>query len=267
MLAEYRVGVQPDPTPARERPPWPRLLLVGLVAVVAAGHLLAVTLAALPPNTYSDAARPATSYLGAYFAQNWRLFAPNPVSSDRVVRFQGAYERDGRLVVTDWLDWTDVELDLVRHRVVGGRAGYVTNKLYSPLSARYGALDVDQREVADVADPARTPSWSALSRDLRALSDDAPDDAQVGLFLVYDRATTRLATQALEARWPDRTMVAVRWSLRSQGVTPWEARRDDAEARERARPTASQRVNGWRTPLRGEAQERAAIADFWRRHR
>ena len=259
--------VQPDETPARQRPPWLRLLLVAAVVVVGAGHLLVVTLAALPPNTYSDAARPATSYLGAYFAQNWRLFAPNPVSADRVVRFQGAYEQDGRLVVTDWLDWTDVELDLVRHRVVGGRAGYVTNKMYGPLGSRYRALDVDQREVADVADPEDAPTWSALRRDLRAGSDDALDDRQVALYLDYDTATTRLATEALEARWPGRTMVAVRYAARSQGVTPWEARHDGPEARERARPVASQRVTGWRAPLRGDAAEQAAVADFWRRHR
>jgi hypothetical protein len=267
VVAEYRVRVQHDETPARQRPPRLRVLLVAAVVVVGAGHLLAVTLAALPPNTYSDAARPATSYLGAYFAQNWRLFAPNPVSADRVVRFQGAYEQDGRVVVTDWLDWTDVELDLVRHRVVGGRAGYVTNKLYGPLGSRYGTLDIDQRQVADVSDPQEAPTWADLRRDLRAGSDDALDDQQVELYLDYDTATTRLATEALEARWPRRTMVAVRYAARSQAVTPWEARHDDAAARERARPTPNQRINGWRTPLRGDAAEQAAVADFWRRHR
>ncbi|MCR4513154.1 DUF5819 family protein [Aeromicrobium sp. 50.2.37] len=255
-----------EPT-ARPRQPWWRLVVVGLVAVAAAGHLLVVTLAALPPNTYSDAARPATSYLGAYFAQNWRLFAPNPVSSDRVVRFQGAYEQDGELVVTDWLDWTDVELDLVRHRLVGGRAGYVTTKLYGPLGSRYRPLDADQRAIADIAEPVEVLGWPTLRRELVAVSDDQLDDRQVDLYLVYDRAAARLATEALEAQHPDRRMVAVRYATRSQGVTPWGSRGEDAEARERARPTPVQRINGWREPLRGTAAERASVRDFWERHR
>lgn len=259
--------VQREEPTARPRPPWWRLVVVGLVAVAAAGHLVVVTLAALPPNTYSEAARPATSYLGAYFAQNWRLFAPNPVSADRTVRFQGAYEQDGELVVTDWLDWTDVELDLVRHRLVGGRAGYVTNKLYGPLGSRYGTLDSDQREVADVPDPEDVVSWQRLAQDLRAGSDDALDDSQVDLYLVYDRATTRLATEALEAQRPDRRLVAVRYATRSQGVTPWEARGEDADGRERARPAVRQRINGWRVPLRGDEAEQASIRDFWASHR
>lgn len=259
--------VQREEPTARSRPPWWRLVVVGLVAVAAAGHLVVVTLAALPPNTYSDAARPATSYLGAYFAQNWRLFAPNPVSADRTVRFQGAYEQDGELVVTDWLDWTDVELDLVRHRLVGGRAGYVTNKLYGPLGSRYRPLDTDQRVVADVAEPDDVVGWKRLAQQLREVSDDRLDDRQVDLYLVYDRATTRLATQALEARHPERRMIAVRYATRSQDVTPWEARGEDAEDRERARPAVNQRINGWREPVRGDETEQASVRDFWARHR
>ena len=46
VVAEYRVRVQHDETPARQRPPWLRVLLVAVVVVVGAGHLLAVTLAA-----------------------------------------------------------------------------------------------------------------------------------------------------------------------------------------------------------------------------
>ena len=40
-----------------------RLLFVGAVALVALIQLTAVTLAALPPNRYSEAAAPHTGYL------------------------------------------------------------------------------------------------------------------------------------------------------------------------------------------------------------
>lgn len=256
---------EPD-APTSHATGW-QVAVVAVVVALGVGHLLVVTAAALPPNPVSAAARPATGYLGSFFAQNWRLFAPHPVASDRVVRFQGAYEVDGAPRTTEWIDWTDVELDLVRHRLVGGRAGYVTNKLYGPLGSRYRPLGVAQRKVADVADPGDAPTWRRLSADLRDRSDDALDDVQVDLYLVYDRATTRLATQVLEAAHPGRRMVAVRYATRSQDVTPWQARHEDAAARERARPTPVQRVNGWRTPLRGDAAEQAAVADFLRRHR
>lgn len=265
--AEYRDGVHPEETPVRARPTAARLVLVGLLALGAAWHLLGVTAAAVPPNTYSEAVRPSTAHLGSYFAQNWRLFAPNPVASDRTVRFQGAYEQDGRLVTTDWVDWTAVELDLVRHRLVGGRAGYVTNKMYGPLGSRYRSLDPAQREVADVADPAGAPAWPDLRRDLRAGSDAPTDDREVDLYLVYDRAATRLATEVLEATHEGRRMVAVRYALRSVDVTPWEYRGLDAEARERLRRAPEQRINGWRPAARGGAAEQAAVARFWQDHR
>lgn len=264
--AEYRDGVHPEDTPVRTRPTAARLVLVGLLVLAAAWHLLGVTAAAVPPNTYSRAVEPSTAHLGAYFAQNWRLFAPNPVASDRTVRFQGAYEEGGRLVTTDWVDWTAVELDLVRHRLVGGRAGYVTNKMFGSLGSRYRDLDTVQREVVDVADPADAPDWADLRRRLLEGSDDVLDDRQVELYLVYDRATTQLATQVLESA-AGRTMVAVRYATRSQGVTPWGSRGLDEAGRDAARPVPEQRINGWRAPLRGGAAAREAVADFAERHR
>ena len=54
------------------------------VAVALVGlHLVSVTLEALPPNRYSEAVQDRTAYVDPYFTQNWRLFAPNPISEDR----------------------------------------------------------------------------------------------------------------------------------------------------------------------------------------
>lgn len=257
---------RPDhPAPA---PSGPRLALAAAIVLIVAGHLVAVTLAALPTNSVSQAARPATGYLGAYFAQNWRLFAPSPIAADRTVRFQGAYEVDGQLETTDWIDWTEVELDTIRHRLVGGRGGYVTSKAYGSLGSRYRGLDDVQRETADVTDPGEAPDWATFRTDLRADSQDDYDDRQVEDYLVYDRAFTALATQVLEGREPlPGDLVAVRYATYSQGVTPWSARGGSESERERARPTPVQRINGWRQPLRGDAAEAAAIAGFDRRHR
>lgn len=267
-MREYRVGVPEESDAPGEaaapRRPTVRNVFVLVVVLVAGFHLFAVTAAALPPNRYSDAVRPATRYLSPYFTQNWRLFAPNPISADRNVRFQGALREGDRIVTTDWIDWTAVELELVHHRLVGNRAGYVTNKAYTSLSTRFGAMNTSQRDAADVADPADAPTWKELADRLVV----GPPAARLAAraYLLYDRSFTRLATEVLEGRYPDAKVVAVRYALKGQAVTPYENRSSDVEEREAARPTPVQRINGWRQPLQGSEAERRAVADFDRRH-
>lgn len=101
----------------------PRLTLktvfVAVAVAVALIQFVSVTLAALPPNRYSAAAAPHTNYLRPMFTQDWRLFAPNPIADDRTVSFQGSYRgADGSLKHTKWVDWTEVELDLIHHRLI-----------------------------------------------------------------------------------------------------------------------------------------------------
>ena len=253
----YRVAV-PRPTL--------KTVFVAAATLVAMTQLVAVTFTALPPNRYSDAVTPHTGYLNPMFTQNWRLFAPNPVSDDRNLRFQGAYRAaDGTIQETAWVDWTEVELDLVHHRLIGGRAGYITNKLFSPLGGGYRSLLPVQREVADRQDEANPPSWAKLGDVLLAAGPDKP--LSVAQFIRYEQATARLATEVLMARWPDRTFTAVRYSLTRQGVVPFSARNLDEKQREAARPLESVTTGGWRVPTVGSAAERHSIADFDRRHR
>lgn len=250
------------PTVPRSR--W-RVAGVLVVVVIALVHIAAVTLAALPPNRYSAHATGLTSYLRPYFAQNWRLFAPNPVAEDRFVRFQGAYTvADGSVQTTPWVDWSDVELDVIRHQLIGGRAGYVTSKLSSPLSVRYRALGRDGRTLVSGDDPSGVETWTELRS---SLLDAGNTSRAVGLYLLYDKAATRLATDVLHARWPDRHWVAVRYAQRSHGVTPFDDRHGSEAEREQARPDVVDRVNGWREPIRGTSAERRSVAQFDRRHR
>lgn len=242
-----------------------RSLFVGVAVAVAAFQLVAVTLAALPPNRYTDAAAPHTGYLAPYFTQNWRLFAPNPVSEDRSVLFQGSYvAADGSTRTTPWVDWTEVELDLVHHKFVGGRAGYITNKLFSPLGQRYGRLGAEQRKIVDATPEESPPDWPAL-RSAMVEGGVAPGAAAV--FLRYERVTTQLATDVLESRWPDRTFTAVRYEMRRHDVVPYASRSGSDAERKAARPAATLRDSGWRVPSPGDADERKVIADFDRRHR
>ncbi|MGJ9421660.1 DUF5819 family protein [Aeromicrobium sp. CF3.5] len=240
-------------------------VLSGLVAV----HLTAVTFAAVPPNRYSNAVAPSTGYLGAYFAQNWRLFAPNPVAQDRVVQFQVSYRDDaGTLAQTEWIDWTDVELDLVRHRIVGGRAGYTTNKMTSSLGSRYRTLTDAQRRVADEAPEDPPPAWEDLASQLiESGTDPSRESVALSAYLRYERAVVRLGSDIAAARLPDREIVAIRYAIETQAVTPYAQRGGTKAEREAARPDPTQRASGWRAPLTGSAAERAVVGDFDSRHR
>ena len=242
-----------------------RTAFVAAACIVASFQLVSVTLAALPPNRYSDVARPHITYLDPFFTQNWRLFAPNPVSQDRNVLFQGAYKgADGEIQLTPWFDWTAVELDVVHHRLVGGRAGYITNKMFTPLGARVNQLSAGQRTTSLTTSGDNPPTWAAL-RDQLLAATDTP--IAVNAYLRYERATTQLATDALMARWPERHFTAVRYSLRRQAVVPYDARNKSKEQRDAARSAASNEPSGWRTPTPGSAAERRAVGDFYRRHR
>lgn len=249
--------------------PVPRLSLrtvfIAAACLVTLFQLTAVTLAALPPNRYSDAVRPQVSYLDPYFTQNWRLFAPNPVAEDREILFQGSYkDADGQVQVTPWLDWTDVELDLVRHRLVGGRAGYITNKMFGSLGTTERRLTDQQQATSQATGEDAPPSWAELQRQLLALRDNP---GTVITYLRYDRSTVQLATDVLQARYPGRRLVAVRYALQRQDVVPYSSRHLSKDQREAARPAATKLVRGWRTPSPGGEAERQVVADFYRRHR
>lgn len=249
---------------------WTRIRAVFIIVVCAAalGHMLAVTLAAVPPNRYSQAAQPLTSYLSPYFTQNWRLFAPHPIATDRTVWFQGAWlDVNGDLQRTAWVNWSDVELNTIRRHLVGRRGGYVTNKLYGPLSQNRADLLSTQREIADEADPAEPPSWQQVRQRLIEDGNTEANTSAVFNYLRYDRAATRLASDVLASRWPDRNFTAVRYRLRSHDVVPYDSRGLSDDPRAAARPEPILTTGGWRTPAQGHDATRRAVADYDSRHR
>ena len=263
-------GTGDSPTAAGDAPERPSALRTAFVlcaVLVAATQLVLITAAAMPPNRASEALRPATSYQSPFFTQNWRLFAPSPISSDRSILFQAAYEVDGELVTTDWVDWTDVELGAVRKHVIGGRAGYVTNKFYSSLAGRHRALSDEQRRAVEVTDPASAPSWEELEQRVDDAATDLTQELRADRWLSYEESVIALGTAVVQAREPDVELVAVRYLLRSQGVTPYADRRLPRDEREAARPAPVERTSGWRAALAPTEAEQDAVERFDRRHR
>ena len=228
-------------------------------------HMLAVTLAAIPTNPVSESVDPQLDYLRPFFGQSWRLFAPNPVNSDKTLLLQGSYLEDGKLRTTPWIDWTKVEQDVIEHRLIGGRAGYISTKIYGALDEEFDELENPEQKTLSARTSALSPpSWEAL-RDF--LARIGPDEDDLADYLRYDRAIARLATEVIESRYPKLDITAVRYALRSHGVTPYEDRHLDQAGREAARPEPTMRIDGWRIPTHGPAAEARGIADFDRRHR
>lgn len=235
------------------------------IAVVATLHMIATTVAALPTNAFSAAVRPATSYVNPYFSQNWRLFAPEPISSDRTFWVRGEFvDDDGAARETDWFDWSDVELDLIRQQLVGGRAGYITSKLIGPLGSTYGDLTEEQRELAADDDRAAAPTTDTVLRS--ALIDADGSEREVELFLQYEEAAVRLTTAALAAVHPEREFTAVQYRIGRQPVVPYDERALPDAEREAARPEITFRESGWRAPIEASAAEQRTFDRFLRRH-
>lgn len=242
-----------------------RMAFLTTLTLLAALHLTAVTFAAIPPNRTSEAIAPSTGYLQPYFAQNWRLFAPNPVAQDRSIRFQVAYRDEaGDVRQTAWIDWTEVELDLVRHRLVGGRAGYITNKLTSSLSSRYRLLDDAQRSIVDESTDEAPLAWTQLEA---GLADAGVAPTRVASYLQYERAIIALGTDVAASRFPEREVVAIRYAVAVQGVTPYEQRGGSDAERDAARPPLTERLSGWRVPITSTGVEREVVATFDEAHR
>ena len=241
-------------------------VIVLAIVLIAGFQLFSVTTAAIPANSFSTRAKPVTSYLNPFFTQNWRLFAPNPISSDRSLWFRGEYvDASGDTKTTTWLNWTDVELDLVHHKVVGGRAGYITNKLIGPLNDRFLAMSLPQRKVAADDKATALKGYSALRKKL--LETDGKDPRAVELYLSYETSTIRLATSAMRALHPGVTFAAIRYRVVSQSVVPYADRGLTAEQRKQVRPGPMIRRSGWRAPIVGSTVEQKTIASFLRRHR
>jgi integrase len=165
--------------------------------------------------------------------------------------------------MTPWVSWTKVEQDVIEHRLVGGRAGYITTKFYGPLDEEFRELESDEQKTLSArTSPLSPPSWIALRDYLARIG---PDEDDLADYLRFDRAATRLATSVVAARTSHK-LTAVRYALREHGVTPYDARHGDKAERQAARPEPETRVGGWRTPTYGPAAERRGVADFDRRH-
>jgi len=99
-------AAQPGPAPLTRR--WSRVLVAGTAAAVALAvlaHLAATFLYNAPSNPVSQRyAKQVDWWMNPLLEQNWRLFAPNPISENVTVQARASLAPDGRM--TGWVDLT-----------------------------------------------------------------------------------------------------------------------------------------------------------------
>jgi hypothetical protein len=104
------------------------LFLIGLtvtgVVAGAAVHLAMVFLTLAPPNHLSQRyATGISRYIGPEFAQQWKLFAPNPSTANTHVQARAQVRKpDGTLTTTTWLDLTARDEAQIAHHPLPGQA-------------------------------------------------------------------------------------------------------------------------------------------------
>jgi hypothetical protein len=81
-------------------------LLAGVLAVVLSIHFGLTLIYLLPLNPITLRLAPLLDrYMTPFFAQNWRLFAPEPISETRILLLSCRLrQRNGRLIETAWAD-------------------------------------------------------------------------------------------------------------------------------------------------------------------
>ncbi|MCY0961214.1 DUF5819 family protein [Streptomyces sp. H27-H5] len=95
-------------------------LALGVVAVAACGHLVAVFLHVAPSNTLSKRhASTIDAWVYPEFEQNWKLFAPNPLQQNIAVQVRAQVRTPGGELTTDgWRDLSAEDGAAIRHSLL-----------------------------------------------------------------------------------------------------------------------------------------------------
>lgn len=223
--------------------------------LVAAVHIALTAVYNVPSSDVKYGALPgrvADAYIRPYFVQDYRIFAPDPASSDRNLWVRAWVQTPGgERVETAWVDVTAVELAEPYRRVLRKQLAVIGAE---QLMTSYGKLTPEQKEIAE-RNFHETDDLNALNDELLAADDANP--AYVRAFIRATNYTTSYATQAAAALWADDgEILAVQTRSVFSPVIRWEDR-FDADA---VRPDSSYTELGWRPTLEWSQQSEEAFA-------
>lgn len=122
--------------------------ITGVVAAAVALAAMLTTVLVVAPEGTPGRAQVRSTVL-PYFGQNWRVFAPEILKTNRTLEFRAAWRDDsGEFVESGWVSLTDIELRAVTGHVTPSRIAKSSWNASSTYLQRYLALDDDQRDRA-----------------------------------------------------------------------------------------------------------------------
>ena len=176
-----------------------------------------------------------------YFSQNWRVFAPDILKSNRTLEIRAQWpDESGDLVTSGWVSITDIEQRTVMGNVAPSRIEKNSWNASNTYLKRYFALDDDQRDrVRDTFIEAHDGGFRPIPvEDL--IADLGEDDGDVVRFLRVDYMLMRYATMYATAGF-GQSIERVQWRVVTERPNDFTHRFDDEP-----QFTPTIRTFGWR---------------------
>lgn len=223
-------------------------ITVGLVLIVALFHMVMTVAYTFPNSDWSKQRRNTIvySYMWPFFHQDYQLFAPNPINSERSLHFKAIIENHetGEKTETDWVDFSGAEIGSFdrklkrKHLSIVGAEGY-----YSAQRA----LTAAQKEVI-AKNFAGKEGFIDLSRELKDAGDNKNPSA-VTTYMRNSNYIVSMATQVMRALYGDEGRVtAVKTRVRYTQIPRW-TQRNEAEFTEKTQWKFTDYETGWRPTL------------------
>lgn len=176
-----------------------------------------------------------------YFSQNWRVFAPDILKTNRTLEIRAQWpDESGELVTSGWVSITDIEQRTVMGNVAPSRIEKNSWNASSTYLNRYFALEEEQRERArDTFIEAHDGGFRPIpNEDL--VAEFGAGDGDVIRFLRVDYMLMRYATMYAAAGFGE-DIQRVQWRVVTERPNDFTHRFDDE-----AQFTPTIRPFGWR---------------------
>lgn len=240
---------------SHRRPPAAKAVAI-VVALIVVFHVAMTAVYNVPDARIRDRILPgavARSYLEPFFQQDYRIFAPNPISDDRYLNVRAWIRTpSGGNRITAWVNVTAAEISTVQRRLLRKQLTILGAERLVPA---FRALTEAQQEIVD-------ENWhqTGFPGLRRALLEASPGtESAVDRFIRASEYVTAFATQVAFAQWGEENVVAVQVQAVYDPVVRWDDR-DDPDAR---RPTGTLVNPGWRPPTVFPGQDSDAFADIF----
>lgn len=221
-----------------------------MLLAVAGLHLAATVLFLTPSNPVRSAAQPELDgYMRPFFAQNWRLFAPNPLTNNEhlLVRAQVTDSATGETITTEWFNITEFETAHLRHNPTPSRLSKTSTNVYRRLSSARNSLSSEQRTVLD--GDYSDGGWDRMRQELR---DAGASEGNIGALVRVEQAASAYTTAVARGLWGS-DVLAVQIKLLRQPAVPFDQRLDGFV------PPAVETTPGWRPLWRFPHHDQAAF--------